>query len=85
LPVTLLLSAINRFSYNNFMRDERKFRIAAVFATVLCVLAIAYNVAQEYFIPDIEAYIQRRIYYERVISKKGLSMHKADYWSKEGD
>jgi hypothetical protein len=67
------------------MRDESKFRFAVVLASVLCTLTIAYNIAQEYFIPDLEAYIQRRLYYERVISKKGLSMHEADYWSKEGD
>jgi hypothetical protein len=67
------------------MRDESKFRFAVVLATLLCTLAVAYNVAQEYFIPDLEAYVKRRLYYEQVISKKGLSLHRAEYWSKEGD
>jgi hypothetical protein len=67
------------------MRDGRKLSIAVVFAAALCVLTVAYNVAQEYFIPDIEAYVKRRIYYEQVISKKGLSLHKAEYWSEKED
>jgi hypothetical protein len=67
------------------MKDGRKFSIAVVFAAVLCVLTVAYNVAQEYFIPDIESYVKRRLYYEQVISKKGLSLHKAEYWSEKED
>jgi hypothetical protein len=67
------------------MKDERKFRVAVVIAAVLCVLTVAYNVASEYFIPDIEAYVKRRLYYEQVISKKGLSLHRAEYWSEKGD
>jgi hypothetical protein len=62
------------------MRDERKFRFAVFSAALLCVLAIAYNIVSEYFLPDIEGYMKRRLYYERVISKKGLSMHRAMYW-----
>jgi len=62
------------------VRDEKKFKTAVLFAFALCLLVIAYNVAGEYFIPEIEGYLRRRIYYERVISKKGLSMHNALYW-----
>ncbi len=62
------------------MRDEKKFKTAVLFALVLCLLVIAYNVAGEFFIPEIEGYLKRRIYYERVISQKGLSMHEASYW-----
>jgi|Deesub1362A_J573_1020465.scaffolds.fasta_scaffold00004_283 hypothetical protein len=65
------------------MRDERKFKVFIIFVAVLCVLAIGYNIAEEYFLPDIENYIQRRLYYERVISKKGLSLHEAKYWRKK--
>ena len=50
------------------MKDDRKFRLAVVFAALLCVLTVAYNIAGEYLIPDIESYVQRRLYYERVIS-----------------
>jgi hypothetical protein len=66
------------------MKDDRKFRLAVVFAALLCVLTVAYNIAGEYLIPDIESYVQRRLYYERVISQKGLSMHRAEYWREEG-
>lgn len=65
------------------MRDERKFKLLAVFASFLCVLAVAYNVAEELILPDIQNYLQRKIYYESVISKKGLSMHNALYWRQE--
>lgn len=66
------------------MKDDRKFRLAVVFAAFLCVLTVVYNIAGEYLIPDIESYVQRRLYYERVISQKGLSMHRAEYWREEG-
>ncbi len=46
-------------------------------------MAIAYNISGEYILPDIESYIKRRVYYERVISKKGLSLRRADYWREE--
>jgi hypothetical protein len=67
------------------MRDDRKFKVTVVLTAALCVLAVAYNIAQEYFIPDLEAYVKRRLYYERVISQKGLSLHRAEYWREEGD
>lgn len=53
------------------------------FSLSVCVLAILYNIASEYIIPDMESYIQRKLYYERVISKKGLGLHKAQYWREE--
>jgi hypothetical protein len=67
------------------MRDERKFKLVAVMAALLCVLGVAYNIASEYLLPDIENYIKRRLYYEQVISKKGLSMHRAEYWREVGE
>ncbi len=65
------------------MRDEKKFKLVTAVSLVVCVLAILYNIASEYLIPDMEGYIQRKLYYERVISKKGLSLHKAQYWREE--
>ncbi|MDP2167300.1 MAG: hypothetical protein Q8J64_03085 [Thermodesulfovibrionales bacterium] len=62
------------------MKDERKFRLFAILTALLSVLIVAYNISSEYFLPDIEGYIKRRVYYEKVISKKGLSLHKAMYW-----
>jgi hypothetical protein len=65
------------------MKDARKFRLVLFFAASLCVLSIVYNVVSEYVLPDIEGYFKRKLYYESVISKKGLSMHEADYWREE--
>jgi hypothetical protein len=62
------------------MRDARKFKLLSAAAALLCMLSVAYNMASEYILPDIEDYIKRRLYYEQVISKKGLSLHEAEYW-----
>ena len=67
----------------NCMRDEKKFKLLTAVSLAVCVLAVLYNVASEYIIPDMESYIQRKLYYERVISKKGLSLHRAQYWREE--
>lgn len=65
------------------MTDEKKFRILLSLAALLTVAAISYNVLQEYVMPDIEGYWQRRLYYESVISKKGLTLHKGMYWKEK--
>lgn len=65
------------------MTDKKKFKILAILATLLTVLILSYNVLSEYFMPEIEGYLERRIYYEKVISKKGLSMHKGMYWKEK--
>lgn len=62
------------------MTDVKKFRILITVSTLLILFVVSYNILQEYFIPEIEGYLQRRLYYERVISKKGLSLHKGMYW-----
>jgi hypothetical protein len=64
------------------MRDEKKFKILSVLTTLLILCIISYNVFQEYFKTEIGDYIKRRIYYEKVISKKELSLHKGKYWRK---
>lgn len=64
------------------MKDASKFRVAVISGVLLCVLAVAYNFAGEYVLHDVQDYLKRRIYFERVISKKGLSMHEAQYWRK---
>ena len=51
--------------------------------TTLTVLTISYNVLQKYVMPDIEGYWQRKLYYERVISKKGLTLQKGMYWKEK--
>ena len=65
------------------LNDIRKFRLLAILTTTLIVLILSYNILQEYFMPEIEGYLERRIYYEKVISKKGLSMHKGMYWKEK--
>ncbi len=63
--------------------DSKKFRLLALLVTALTILTLSYNVLSGYFMPEIEGYIKRRIYYESVISKKGLSLHKGMYWKEE--
>ncbi len=62
------------------MTDSKKFRILVILITLLSVFILLYNILQDSLFQDIEGYIERRMYYERVISKKGLSLHKGMYW-----
>jgi hypothetical protein len=64
------------------MKDEKKFRILTIISTLLIVCILSHNIFQEYFVTEIGSYLKRRIYYEKVISKKGLTLHKAKYWRK---
>ena len=65
------------------MNDTKKFRLT-IFTTILLVfLILSYNIFGEYFMEEVGGYLQRRIYYERVISKKGLSLHKGMYWKEK--
>ena len=51
--------------------------------TTLVVFMLLYNIFQEYFMTEIGEYLQRRIYYQSVIAKKGLSLHKGMYWKEK--
>lgn len=62
------------------MDDIKKIKLLLILTTTLTFLILAYNILEEYFLPGFEAYLQRRIYYERVISKKGLDLYKGVYW-----
>jgi hypothetical protein len=64
------------------MNDEKKFRISTVFIIILVLFILSYNAFQEHFTTEIGSYIKRRIYYEKVLSKKGLPLHKGKYWKK---
>jgi hypothetical protein len=64
------------------MKDEKKFRILTVLSTLLIICILSYNVLQEYFMTEIGGYLKRRIYFEKVILKKGLTLHEAKYWRK---
>ncbi len=62
------------------MTDSRKFRILVILTTVVAVFILLHNILKDSIFQDIEGYVQRRVYYERVISKKGLGLHKGMYW-----
>jgi len=62
------------------MTNTRKFKMLTIAATALIGLILSYAVLQEHGIIDLESYLQRKTYYERVISKKGLSLHQGLYW-----
>jgi hypothetical protein len=65
------------------MNETKKFYALIAAATSLIVVALAYTIAQEYILPDIEGYLERKSYYERTISKKGLDLHKGLYWKEK--
>ncbi len=65
------------------MTNTKKFTILMYAVTALTFLVLSYAVLQEYVMPDLGAYVQRRLYYERTISKKGLSLHKGMYWKEK--
>ncbi|MBI5632981.1 MAG: hypothetical protein HZA15_05830 [Nitrospirae bacterium] len=65
------------------MTEQKKFRLVILFAVVLTALVILQNVAKEYFMADLEGYLTRRLYYERTISKKGLSGQKGMHWREQ--
>jgi hypothetical protein len=64
------------------VKDERKFKALGILLTSLCALSMLYAAAQEFVLPGMQGYLKRKLYYETVISKKGLSMHPAKYWRK---
>lgn len=65
------------------MKDETKFRLFTGISILLIMVSLFFNVYGERFLKDIGSYLERRFYYERVISKKGLSLHRALYWKQE--
>lgn len=81
---SLVIAFINSLSnVLIIMPDTKKFKILILLTAVLTILILSYNVLSEYLMPEIEGYMQRRFYYEGVISKKGLSLHKGMYWKEK--
>ncbi len=66
------------------MTESNKFKTLLYGTLALVVLVLSYNLFQEQVLPDLAAYVQRRLHYERVISKKGLSLHQGMYWKEAG-
>ncbi|MBI4843480.1 MAG: hypothetical protein HY809_04055 [Nitrospirae bacterium] len=62
------------------MKDDRKFRIFIIIAVILVAAILSYNSTQEFFTSEVGGYLKRKLYFEEVISKKGLPMHPAKYW-----
>lgn len=62
------------------MTDLSKFKALTLSSAILIFFVVSYNVFQEYIMPDVKGYLERRIYYEKVISIKGLSLHKGMHW-----
>jgi hypothetical protein len=60
--------------------DDRKFRIAIVVSTLFVLAVLFFNVFQEHITTGLGGYIKRRIYYEKVIKKSGVPLHRAKYW-----
>ncbi len=65
------------------MTDTKKFNLLSAAAVMLVGLVLSYTLLQDSFLPGLEGYVQRRVHYERVISKKGLSLHDALYWKEK--
>lgn len=65
------------------MTDLSKFKALTLFGAILIFFVLSYNVFQKYIMPDVKGYLERRIYYEKVISKKDLSLHKGMYWKEK--
>jgi hypothetical protein len=60
--------------------DDKRFRLFMVSVIFLITIIISYNVLAEYMASGPFQYFKRKVYYEKVISKKGLSLHRARYW-----
>ncbi len=65
------------------MTSEKRFKILIYLTIILVFFSVLSNIFGEYIHGEFTGYIKRMVYYERVISKKGLSLHKALYWRKE--
>lgn len=65
------------------MNDAKKFKLLLLASAGLVLLTLTYSVLEEFVMPGLEGYLQRKGYYERVISQKGLSLHKGLYWKEK--
>ncbi len=65
------------------MTDTKKFTVFIKIMAALVALVLTYNIFQEYIMTGVGDYVKRRMYYERVISKKGLTLHKGMYWKEK--
>ncbi len=66
-----------------FRGDGKKFVWTAGILTGLVILSLVANIIQETVLIEAGSYVKRRIYYEQVISQKGLGLHEGKYWKEE--
>ena len=64
------------------MVDDKKFVALVTVSTIVCLLVLAATMLQEQ-VAGLGQYAERRLYYEKTISKKGLSLHKGMYWKEK--
>ncbi len=65
------------------MNENRKLTAAILVSLSLIVMIFMYNIFGNYIESRYVSYFKRRLYYERIISKKGLSLHRARYWKEK--
>jgi hypothetical protein len=62
------------------MKGEGKVFLVLLLSSLLVGLIILNNGLGEAITEKFTAYTKRRLYYERVISRRGLSLHEGQYW-----
>lgn len=65
------------------MSDTGKFKALLFAVTAVVILIFAQNIFEDRLTGGMENYLKRRLYFEKVISKKALSLHRALYWKEE--
>lgn len=65
------------------MTDGRKLNIAVATALLVAVLVLADNLGLGTYLAAVREQGQRRDHYERVLMKKGLSLHEGEFWRKQ--
>lgn len=62
------------------MNDRSKAGIMTAGGTMIIVLTLMFNLAGDTLVSPFFKRLERKMYFDRVISKKGLSLHRARFW-----
>ena len=65
------------------MTDQRKFDLAMIAGVVLVMLALGSTTVLDPLLAGLGERIQWRSHYEKVISRKGLSLHRGVFWKEK--
>lgn len=60
--------------------EDRSFRLLMVLTIVLVGLTVLSPALKDSVLSGLGSFLERRYYYERVISKRDLSLHRAMHW-----